>query len=288
MDRIGFRELLRAGVATCERRFHGVVEARPDNDVGPRDAEIELVLDRLAQIGITVVRHDLAEAWDELLGALLTIFRIAIPAKHNYYSVAFPPRNADFLLAVIERVLLLGSYANRQRRYALAKRLVIQLPEEGLPHYYWLRYAVTMAARGELTSFHGKKSLIPIASEYVRTRPEFFQLFSENMDEAVNDMCQFDFFNCVLAVHLAGDTDECYPNFGLYWNHRTTPIVGDLVTGGPAREALPEIDDAHLAELLVALDKLAAKVFFGFSGWHRGFWGDERIVSFLRKHAPST
>jgi hypothetical protein len=284
MDRVGVRELLRLAVDVCARRYRTAIDTLPTTDVVPRDAEVELVLDRLAQTGITLLRHKVADIWEDLLSALLEIFNLGVPENHASGSLTVPPRNADFLLAVMERVFLLGGYANQLKRYDFARHIVTQVPVQQLRHYYWIRFAVTMSARGELESFKGKKSLIPLASEYVRTRPEFFQLFKTNMDVVVDNMCQFDFFNCVLSVHLADDVRRCYPNFGLYWNHRTTPIVIELVTGGEAREALADVDDRRLAQILTELDEVTAQSFFDYSGWDRGNWGDRRIAAFLEQH----
>lgn len=287
MDSIGFRELLETAFVLCERRFRALSERSPDL-VSPRDAEVELVLDRLAQTGILLLRNGLADAWRELMDTLRRIFQLAVPEEETYLNVYFPPRNADFLLAVIERVFFLGAYARRLEKFDFARVAIVQLPDPALPHHYWIRYAVTMVARGEVASYRGKKSLIPVASEYLRTRPDFFELFRQNMDNVVNDMCQFDFFGCVIATHLADDVYECYPNFGLYWNHRTIPIVVDLVTNGLARQAVPEIDDDRLAEILRALDDVTAQAFFDFSGWSRNQWEDKRIIDFLKHHPPKS
>lgn len=287
MDVVGLRELFRSGVTVAQARYRATVALDPADGNQSRDTETELVLDRLAVAGITLAQNKVTDVWGDLLQALLDIFRLALVDEQTIRRVYAPPRQADFLMAVIERVLLLGGYLNQTKQFDLARQLVMQTPDPKYPHYYWVRYAVTMVARGELKAFKGKKSLIPPAAEYVRTRPQFFRLFDDSMDSTVNNMCQFDFFNCALAIHLSNRTEECYPNFGLYWNHRTTPIVVDLVSGGPARTALGDVDNARLAEILRELDALAAHAFFGFSGWDRNSWEDGQVTAFLKAHPPN-
>lgn len=69
-----------------------------------------------------------------------------------------------------------------------------------------------------------------------------------------------------------------------YENRRTTPIVKDLVKGGPARAALNGVTDPEVAKIVRALDEEAAQAFFDFAGWRRNGWEDPEIISFLQSH----
>lgn len=275
MDTIGLRELAQTGRRLIQQRYLELEEEADPSTPWTRDSDIERYLDRVAQEIALCVDYDANEAVTDLTEELLRIFRLAVPDEPVYSSL--PAYQATFLLSVIERVYALGGVAVRTENYAAARTLALQLPEpEERPGYYWIRYAVTMASRAD--EFN---RIIGPTSEYVRDRTELFVFFDNNMDSVVNSLCQFDFFHCVLVTHVTNNISNCYPSFGAFWNYRTTPIVRELVTGGAAREALGEIDDSRLADIIVELDRLTSQEFFAVAGWESDNWGDEAIVSFL-------
>lgn len=147
---------------------------------------------------------------------------------------------------------------------------------------YWLRYAVTMASRGEIADVFKGKSLIGPASELVRDLPTIWALFHENMDEVVNHMCQFDFLACVTTVVATQDVTRCYPNFGAYYSHRTLPAVREVIRGGPARDAVGDVSHETLADILSAIDSIAREAFFSIAGWDG--YNDADILDFIRTH----
>jgi hypothetical protein len=144
---------------------------------------------------------------------------------------------------------------------------------------------VTLASRGELKEAFKGKSLIGPVAEHLRGAPELGELFEQNQDVVVNALCQFDFLNCVIVVAETKDVDSCYPNFGGYYEHRTLPIVHDLIRGGASRAALPGVSDELLAEVLDAIDKETRHAFFGISGWH-GY--DREVAEYITTHSPKT
>lgn len=281
MDEVGVRELLRSGVTLARKR----IDAQRSQVAGTIavDDTIAAVLDRLTQLAVVLADHDKRDLWNESIGALLEIFRLGVPANEELGSVR--TFEAEYLMAAIQRVFALGGFLIRRGKYEYARTLISQTPNHNYPKYYWIRYAVTMISRGEIAQF--KKSLIAPSSEFVRSKPELFALFDENLDATVNAMCQFDFMQCVVASHETSSVFQAYPNFGAFWNYRTTPIVRSMLPGGAARSALTDISDAELANILRAVDQSTAHNFFNFSGWSSNNWGDKSIEGFLAAHPPT-
>lgn len=278
MDTIGLRELARTGRRLVQERYGELEEGADTATPWTRDSDTERYLDRIAQLIALCIDFEANEVVEDATHELLQISQIAVPEQPVYSSL--PKFQATYLLSVIERVYALGGIAVRTQNYAAARTLTLQRPEpEDRPNYYWIRYAVTMAARADEL-----EPIIGPTSEYVRDRSELFVLFDNNMDSLVNSLCQFDFFHCALVTHVTNDITNCYPSFGAFWNYRTTPIIRDLVTGGEAREALGDINDSRLAEIIVDLDRLTSEEFFTVAGWESGNWGDETIVSFLEEN----
>ena len=105
-------------------------------------------------------------------------------------------------------------------------------------------------------------------------------------DAAIEAACQFDFLANVRIWVSTHDNREPFPNFGLYFNHRTEPIIEDLVAGGDSRKALPEsANEQDIANAITLLDNLASEQFFSFGGWDSGLSGSVR--EFIRQHGSA-
>jgi hypothetical protein len=186
---------------------------------------------------------------------------------------------ANFLLEVAQRLMLLGAYTRTRKRYGYAKELARLHPAKDSAGYFWSRYVVTMISRGR-DDWH--KSLIGPSAEFVRERPQFFGLFKANMDAVVDAMCQFDFLQCVVSWLESRESRRMYPNFGAYWNHRTSPMAREIISNAQLRAVLGNPTDADLREVFKTLDDYASRAFFEFNGWMRGQWDDPTVVEFLR------
>jgi hypothetical protein len=88
------------------------------------------------------------------------------------------------------------------------------------------------------------------------------------------------------VTYETSDVSRRYPNFGAYWNYRTAPVVRDLVEGGPARKALGDVSDQQLADILRAVDEMAARNFIEFAGWDSAHWEDSVVLEFMHTHRP--
>lgn len=274
MDKIGVKELLNTGVRRAQAAWDAV--ERGESAMGSPD--IDAVLDRFTQVGVTALEHDLEWLWGEVADALLSVYRLGIPKD----PAGWPDGpDALWMAHVAQRVLLLGAAALRVCRYSFIQPLVFKRPVERRQDQYWLRYAVTIASRGEVAEVFKGKSLIGPASEALRERPEFFRLFDENMDVVVNSMCQFDYLACILTILRTGDPSRCYPNFGGYYSPRTLPMVHAIASGEFPRSELEGASDRQLAEVMNELGLLADHAFFMIAGWE-GY--DTVAKDFIAQH----
>lgn len=280
MDKIGLQELIRVGVSSIRSRL--TEYQNDESGFADEDPKVNLLLDRLTQLGTILLEHEVTDIWEGLVEGLVDVYRTLLPKQSFYEHVPVP--TARVLIMVVQRIFILGAYAIRRQRYQLLPTLVLQQPDQEDDYYYWLTHAGVMAARAELSQAFRGRSMIGPTSDAVRARPEFFALFDENMDNVVNSMCQFDLFQCLLISQATGDLDQSYPNFGGYWNERTLPLVRDLVTDSPARKALGSISDQELAELLKQLDRYAGREFFRVNGWRPQDWIYPEITAFLERY----
>jgi hypothetical protein len=282
MDEVGLRELIGSGVKAAKE---GWLKARKTGAPYPAldDSELSTILDRFVQIGVVALEHSASWLWSEMIDGLLDIYRIGLPADHDTWKP--PASETRFLVDVTQRVMTLGATVIRLKKYEYLRTLALQAPVERWKDNHWIRYTVTLASRGELKEAFRGKSLIGPVAEYIRSSPELGEMFEQNQDVVVNALCQSDFLNCVIVVAETKDVDSCYPNFGGYYEHRTLPIVHDLIRGGAPRNALPNVPDDLLAEVLDAIDKETRHAFFDISGWH-GY--DQQVTEFIKAHLPKS
>lgn len=235
-------------------------------------------LDRIAQIGVTLIDHS---RFDTLLLVIQTLVRLfgdaprqgAPEGRYEISSALAAMRWRD----VAVRGYLLGALAVYREAFSIIPAIIIQhnAPDS---HRLWFRETVTFLARSNLFN---PPTLIPLVATYIEEHKLFAKLFRYSSDEVVNALCRFDFLQCVVAVAHTGALTECFPNFGAYFNERTEPVVLSLVTGGAARQALPSTSDVGLARIISELDRLAGERFFAYAGWNRNSWTRREISEFL-------
>jgi hypothetical protein len=185
---------------------------------------------------------------------------------------------------VIKRVYLLGAVMVERRRFASAAALIDQ-PVTWDSHWsdrLWARHALTMLAR---TQRLDRKGLVSLTAVEIDREPWFLHPFGGDKERALNALCQFDFLQCVHVAHRSTEQILAYPSFSQYYNWRTEPIVASLIGDAAVRrDAIPEMDDSRLADIIVALDELAGREAFLVAGWDSNSWSDLRIRRFLDKH----
>jgi hypothetical protein len=130
-----------------------------------------------------------------------------------------------------------------------------------------------------------RKGLVSLTAVEIDREPWFLHPFGGDKERALNALCQFDFLQCVHVAHRSTEQILAYPSFSQYYNWRTEPIVASLIGDAAVRrDAIPEMDDSRLADIIVALDELAGREAFLVAGWDSNSWSDLRIRRFLDKH----
>ena len=232
-----------------------------------------------ATLAISYSRRPL---FDELVSALVQTYNMI--GRRFGASTGFSPSVpvANAWLSVMGVVYALGGALVATRKFDHIPALVDQYPDRGAEMWQrgsWLRHALSMASRAEVLD---RPSLIPLGADMIVKEPEL-QLIMSDEDQAIEAACQFDFLANVRIWVSRKDAREPYPNFGLYYNHRTEPIIEDLVAGGASREALPEsTGDTDIADAITLLDQLAGQNFFRFGGWDSGL--TRPVRDFVAQH----
>lgn len=277
------RELLLAAEEEVKRAWEAADREPANTGLSP-DSTAHTILDRVAQIGVTVVESGRETELELVVDTLIHLYRAA--GEERPPSLAAVPIASDLQAMrwydIVARVYVIGAVSVSLNAFGLIRPLILQQPNEMRRGRFWLRDTVTALAR--LNHFKDKSLIGPI-SEYAAERPVFFRRFRNNKDELVNYLCRFDFLQCVVSVAEARDLGACYPNFGGFRKERTEPIIVDLVTGGKARQVVPGVNDEDLADIISRLDKLADREFFSYAAWDAGYWSDTRVADFLKHHS---
>lgn len=264
-----------------------------------RRAELELVLDRLAVLAVTVVTLD-----------RLDLFRQVVAAFVDVYNVGFNERgmtrrdlaiDAPMLwLLTIQRAIVVGAALVREKRWAPAAELVLQrgegyeFTEKKYPYVTWIRHTTTEAARaGHYNQVvDGKKSdvsLLWMAKQVAESSPTLSEATGPDDERRLDAICQFDMLAMVVALGASGyvDRHHYYPHFARFYEHRSLPILDRIISDPAVRQALfPDRTDQELASTIRWIDHAASQEGFRFAGWD-GFL-KETVRDFLEKNpAPA-
>lgn len=245
-----------------------------------RNQKLLPMLDNLATIGVVSIKYDNPDLFSSVITCLHDIFSTA---KHFSFpqSTGADQLNATWVwLELITRVYALGAFLIKRKLFSWIPPLIRQDVSWDRSHRaFWTRYVLKQLA-GE----HSRGIPCTPTIEYIKNNEYWGVLFAHNEDEIIEAVCQLDFIQC---IHVLDQGANPYPSFGAYFNHRTVPIVLDLVQHNKAREAIPDISDQALAEYIKNLDDLAAHIFFSSGTWDRGYWLSDMINQFLAQHLPS-
>lgn len=270
-------ELLRADDDIPLRRLlsRAVPEARTLYRAGDQDGVARL-LDRLTCLAATFLELDRREWFGRVVDTMASIYGLGF--ENEVPIVNRPPAAAAALwLAIIERVLALGSLAVRREDWPAVRRLASQR-HPGMHQMYasWLRHSLTMAARAELLtrrqgSSESDVSLLSLARDTVR-RLDCLRPDVESDDERIlTGLTQFDFLVCLVAMadrNNRGPRGVFYPSFARFYGSRTQPAAQRLLREPEMRLTLyPELDDRSLAQALHIIDRTAQHEGFRFDGW---------------------
>lgn len=245
------------------------------------DNQLAPIFDSLSTIAVAATRYDQAELFIEAIDALYEIFQEAANLEYATpvsREVHFGP--SWVWKAIIARVYAIGAFLVKSKRFAWVPSLVFRRSDIHHYVYFWTRFAGVMLSREKRLD---TPSLCPLGISFISENSLFLQLFRDNEDQIISYTCQFDFLQ---AVHMLHQGEDPYPSFGIYYNHRTAPIISELVRDTPVRKSLIGVSDQELARIIDTLDEKAATSFFRFAAWDRHEWTDPAITEFLEKHLP--
>lgn len=271
------RDLLDAGEEIVRADWRTNADRAPETAGISRATAASSALDRIAQIGLAALAQEQPDRFESVVDTMSALYRET--EARQTQADPLPPgdvvgrRRLDLAL----RLYILGASAVEREQYSVVLPLVLRRPDKA-SRSLWLRETVTTMARsGQLKN----KSLIPLVVSHAQGHPFFFRHFHESGEQLLSAACQFDFLQCLIAFVESGDVMAGYPNFGAYFNERTEPVVESVVTSGPARAALPQVDDRRLAKMIVELDEKTAHQFFDYAGWHARSWRSAAVKHFL-------
>ncbi|WP_409495999.1 helix-turn-helix domain-containing protein [Amycolatopsis sp. cmx-11-12] len=238
-------------------------------------------LDRLTCLAATfleLVRH---EWFEQVVDTLMSIYGIGF--ENEAPIVNAPPRRSAVLwLAIIERVLALGSLAVRRNDWQAVRALVARRhPDMNEMYTTWLRHAMTMASRAELlTTRDGSRevldSLLSRARNVAR-RIEWLRPDAGPEDEKIlTGLTQFDFLAGLVTMANSDNKSGIVPNFARFDTERTRPAAQRLLREPDMRQIIYPGDDQFFADALHTIDRDAQRAGFLYDGWE-GYTRDVNI-----------
>lgn len=284
-------ELLRANDDIPLRRLlsRAVPELRALFRAGKDEGAIGL-LDRLTCLAATFLELGRSEWFEQVIDTLVSIYGVGF--ENEAPIVNAPPRRSAVLwLAIIERVVALGSLAVRRSDWRAVRNLVARRHSD--MHEMsttWLRHAMTMASRAELlTPREGGQdvldSLLSRARNVVR-RLEWLRPDVEPEDEQVlTSLTQFDFLAALVAMADSGNKRDTFPNFARFYAQRTQPAAQRLLREPEMRKILYPGGDHQLGDALHTIDREARRAGFRYDGWE-GYTPD--VSAFIREQSVGT
>lgn len=279
-------ELLRANDDIPLRRMlsRAVPELRDLFRSGDEEGATGL-LDRLTCLAATFLELGRHEWFEQVIDTLMSIYGIGF--ENEAPIVNAPPRRSAVLwLAIVERVLALGSLAVRRSDWQAVRDLVARRhPDMHEMYTTWLRHAMTMASRTELlTTRDGSQevldSLLSRARNVIR-RLEWLRPDVGAEDEKVlTGLTQFDFLAGLVAMADSNNKSGIFPNFARFYAERTMPAAQRLLREPTMRTIIYPGDDQDLAAALHTIDREAQRAGFQYDGWD-GFTQD--VNTFIRE-----
>jgi hypothetical protein len=279
-------ELLRANDDIPLRRL--LSRAVPDLRASFRSGDEEGVaglLDRLTCLAASFLELGRRGWFQRVVDTLVAIYGIGFENEPPISNA--PPRQSAVLwLAIIERVVALGSLAVRRGDWWAVREFVArQQPEMREGYKTWLRHATTMANRaGLLTPRDGTDevldSLLSLARNVAR-RLERLRPDVEPEDEKIlTGLNQFDFLASLVAMADSDNKTGIFPNFARFDGERTRPVAQRLLREPDMREIIYPGNDLHFADALHTIDREAQRAGFRYDGWE-GYTRD--VNDFIRE-----
>ena len=248
------------------------------------------LLDRLTCLAATFLELDRREWFQQVVKTLVSIYGVGF--ENELPIVNAPPRQSAVLwLAIIERVVALGSLAVRRDDWWAVRELVARrAPDMHTIYTTWLRHAMTMASRAELFTSRDDSqevldSVLSLARNTVRRlgclRPDV----GPEDENILTGLTQFDFLAGLVAMADSDNKAGTFPNFARFYALRTQPAAQRLLREPEIREIIYPGDDHHFADALHMIDREAQRAGFRYDGWE-GYTQD--VNAFIREQGVGT
>ncbi len=245
---------------TCIRRFLNIVQksARPTPSSSGENA-----LDQLCLIALSAAefRHD--EVYEQAIDILATLYTNVggLGGRDAYLP---PDIKNRYLLAVLVRVFMVGSYLVRESHWEWIPSLVRRpvLTETSYTYLTWLRHGQVQASRNGLmrADDHDRPgtggNMLALCRSHMVDHPELrsdcpdASIEVGRTDELLDSLCQFDMLWCLIIATQPSDHIgyEYYASFAGFFGDRSEPILDELVLFEPMRRTLfAETDDRTIA-----------------------------------------
>jgi len=284
-------ELLRANDDIPLRRLlsRAVPELRAFFRSGDEEGAAGL-LDRLACLAAAFLDVGRREWFQQVIDTLVSIYGVGFENEPPIINA--PPRQSAVLwLAIIERVVALGSLAVRRGDWWAVWELVARRhPDMHEMYTTWLRHAMTMASRAELlTTRDGSQEILDSLlsrSRNAARRLEWLRPDVEPEDEKIlTSLTQFDFLADLVAMADSDNKSGIFPNFARFSPERTQPAAQRLLREPKMRKIIYPGDDQHFADALHTIDREAQCAGFRYYGWE-GYTRD--VNAFIREQGVGT
>lgn len=260
--------------------------------------EFRTLLNRLACLAANFLRFDKEGLFALAVRAAVNIYSYGFDAEGNprsrRNSRAIPPPR--LWLEVVVRVVALGAYAVRLENWKAVRTLTLQIPQDATYFYFgdktpWIRNAITRAAQANYFQ-HPQQGvtlmgeLISLANQVADgegcLRPDLIA----GDEGLLNSILQFDLLSVLVVSYGEGmfDLSHAYPSF-IFWDaRRSEPVLVRLLTDTRMQGELfgGGVDQAVLARVVEALEKVAGRMSIRWSNWR-----SRAVTDFLKTYLQS-
>ena len=275
---------LRRFLERCESAWRSAIESG-----GGSLTEAVQILDRLTCLAAFATRWDRIGWASRVLDTFETMYSTVI-SEHGAIRPNLIEPGHQLLMAIIDRVLGLGTVAVDKRAWDLIPDLVVRRPA-GLPKIYtnWVRHTTTSVARAEPLgrSYTESASGRTIHAAYLEVTLHVvaphrcLNPAAPNLEPFRSALAGFDAL-ATLAVwhHARGDRDHPYfPWHRAYEGHEYEWAIAQLIQDDALRNSVfPDTDEA-LAKLLMHLEQSSIQQMSSYGGGWR--YADPTVSAFV-------
>jgi cellulose biosynthesis protein BcsQ len=235
---------------------------------------------------IVLIRYDIHKYFDELFDIITDIYKRTAGPNPRFSEDYSTGKQADIWYGIILRVYLLGSIAYNLKKFKIISGLIKVIPDfsEFWSRHYWIRHAQVLYARRMTKRENNVRNGVVYHSlNLLKEQYWLHRYIDPKRDDVINQLCEFDFIQCLLSIFEFNDESSCYPSFGQYYSHRLNKLLLDLISKRNAYQIFSGIPDQNLADAIIRLDAYADKVYGFYSGYDRNSF-PPAVMSFLEKH----